>query len=117
MGHAKKPYVFDVIMDLVNIFQSIDYISIDHHKELASSLVVVIKYHFKDDINIIRGLITMIVESIDQEVFNELPNLVDDKLELIKQRKEISHWKSESFAKDAEIEKLKQRSRKYEEVD
>ena len=88
--HAKKPYAYDVMMELVNIFQSIDYISIHYQKELASSLVVLVKYHFKEDINKIRRLISMIVESMDRKVYGELPNLVDDKLELIRMHEEIS---------------------------
>ena len=70
--HARKPYAEDVIVDLVNIFQSIDYISPNCQNELSSSLIVAIKYHFKDDIEKSRRLITMIVKAMDKGGFGEL---------------------------------------------
>ena len=66
----------------------------------------------------------MIVESMDRKVYGELPNLVDDKLELIRMheeisanQEEISSLSDEISANQEEIENLKQRLRKYEEVD
>ena len=108
--HARKPYAEDVIVDLVNIFQSIDYISPNCQNELSSSLIVAIKYHFKDDIEKSRRLITMIVKAMDKGGFGELPGLVNDKLEIMKHEKinselkrENSELKRENSQKDEEI--------------
>ena len=56
---------------------------------------MVVKYHFKNDIEKTRELLSMLVKSMDKKVLVDLPNIIDDCVENIKLKEKIIKMESE----------------------
>ena len=122
---GKKPYEKDVTEEIVKIFKTTKHISKVCQKELYLTLTTMIKYHFQDNVEKTKEMLTMITEVMHKENIENLPQIVEDRIALINtsnnleqakikiQQMENDHQK-EITKKDKEIEELKRRLKQYE---
>ena len=68
---AKKPYAYEVVEELAELFATIENVTLDIRRALFKSLCRMIKYHLKDD-DKKRELITMMIKSMPYKTYEGL---------------------------------------------
>ena len=68
---AKKPYAYEVVDELAQLFATIENVTSDIRGDLFYAVSGMIKYHFKDD-NKKRELITMMLKSMPYDEYKNL---------------------------------------------
>ena len=83
MIFAKKPYAYEVVEKLAEMFATIDNVTSDIRGDLFYAVSGMIKYHFKDD-DKKRVLITMMLKNMSYDEYKNLSR--NERLEFQKEK-------------------------------
>lgn len=104
---AKEDFAKDVIETCVKLFVSIENISFEHQLVLFMGLKTMIKFHFRDNMDKTRELLTMITKAVSENMIEEMPlyqrtrkRLLDAQDQIQKDKKIISEMGSAIAEKD-----------------
>ncbi len=118
----------EIIEEIAQLFGQLEFLNNTLYLDLYQTLKKMIKYHFLDDLEKTKELLTMITKSVPKEIYGELSvfelflNEIDEYRELVKQNEasllkkdkemsamgdEMSTMRNELSAKDQLIEDLK----------
>ena len=100
---AEKHYAQDVVEKLAFLFASIEKIGRNNQLDLHLALKMVIKYRFKNDVEKIEELLTVITKAVDESGIDEISTYEVKQKSIEELKQELSNYKAELSKKDAVI--------------
>ena len=109
---AEKHYAQDVVEKLAFLFASIEKIGRNNQLDLHLALKMVIKYRFKNDVEKIEELLTVITKAVNESRIDEISTYEVKQKSIEELKQELSNYKAELSKKDAVISQMGDESSK-----
>ena len=97
---AEKHYAQDVVEKLAFLFASIEKIGRNNQLDLHLALKMVIKYRFKNDVEKIEELLTVITKAVNESRIDEISTYEVKQKSIEELKQELSNYKAELSKKD-----------------